>query len=260
MSLPGVRHVAKRQSVTGGTLEPSPSSVNLSDRVDIYLTLAAAQLKLGHVPEATKVIQDATNEFAGTSEEVRLPPCLLGEAVRLMKPGFCMTCSSPALSADCCSSYGCKSLTWRKLQQSGFSTVEIRGFWMIGPEIGTSRQNTIEGADSFASVGPSCSKTQGSTSNFTWYFYLSFTRMKHDRSTERQPGGLAARYRQLTHLRSVDPYCSELRSLFMCVFCTGMSNLQALLHARNPHRETDMRRYCLAALSLTLPLISRLLP
>jgi hypothetical protein len=106
MSLPGVKHVAKRQSATGGTLEPSPSLVGLSDRVDIYLTLAAAQLKLGHVPEATKVIQDATNEFAGTSEEVRLPPCLLGKAILLIKPVFRMNFPFPALSSNCCSSYG----------------------------------------------------------------------------------------------------------------------------------------------------------
>lgn len=72
MSLPGVKHVARRPSVTSaGALQPGTPSVALSDRVDIYLTLAAAQLKLGHVPEATKVVQDGMNEFVGTPEEVR---------------------------------------------------------------------------------------------------------------------------------------------------------------------------------------------
>lgn len=122
MSLPGVKHVAKRQSGTGGTLEPSPSSVGLSDRVDIYLTLAAAQLKLGHVPEATKVIQDATNEFAGTSEEVCLPPCFLGEAVLPIKPVFCMDLLSLVLSSNYYSSYELGSSTCRKLRRSGFSS------------------------------------------------------------------------------------------------------------------------------------------
>mmetsp|Transcript_26568 Transcript_26568/g.85189 ORF Transcript_26568/g.85189 Transcript_26568/m.85189 type:complete len:1185 (+) Transcript_26568:168-3722(+) len=62
MQIPGVRKPGGK----GG------AHVALSERVSIYLLLAEARSKLGKIPEATKIIQDALNEFAGSPEEVRV--------------------------------------------------------------------------------------------------------------------------------------------------------------------------------------------
>ena len=45
--------------------------LTLSEQVSVYLELANVHGALGHTHEATKVIQDAINEFTGTSEEFR---------------------------------------------------------------------------------------------------------------------------------------------------------------------------------------------
>ena len=45
--------------------------LTLSEQVTMYLELASVHNQLGHTHEATKVIQDAINEFTGTSEEFR---------------------------------------------------------------------------------------------------------------------------------------------------------------------------------------------
>lgn len=53
--------------------------MTLQERVSIYLLLAEVHNKLGHVPEATKIIQDALNAFQGTPEEVNSPTVLAFE-------------------------------------------------------------------------------------------------------------------------------------------------------------------------------------
>ena len=45
--------------------------LTLSEEVTTYLELASVHNQLGHTHEATKVIQDAINEFTGTLEEFR---------------------------------------------------------------------------------------------------------------------------------------------------------------------------------------------
>jgi len=69
MALPGVKSAphSKAHKPKKGTAE-----VTLQERVSIYLLLAEVHNKLGHVPEATKIIQDALNAFQGTPEEVRV--------------------------------------------------------------------------------------------------------------------------------------------------------------------------------------------
>ena len=64
LALPGLS-----QNVGGKRGE---SSLSPNDHASIYIALASAQTKLGHVGEASKIIKQATNIFAGTSEEVRL--------------------------------------------------------------------------------------------------------------------------------------------------------------------------------------------
>jgi len=65
MAQPGVAKLAPR-----GVKQKH--RVTLSERASVYLLLAQAHNKLGHVPEATKTIQDASSEFMGTPEEVRI--------------------------------------------------------------------------------------------------------------------------------------------------------------------------------------------
>ncbi|KAL2643441.1 hypothetical protein R1flu_011028 [Riccia fluitans] len=43
-----------------------------SERVLIYLLLAEVQMRFGHIPEATKIIQDAMSMFKGTPEEAQV--------------------------------------------------------------------------------------------------------------------------------------------------------------------------------------------
>ncbi|XP_067824088.1 tetratricopeptide repeat protein 21B-like [Heptranchias perlo] len=66
ISLPGVRR--------GSTGKGKGTSANISasDRVSVYLELADAQHSNGEQHEATKVMQDAIHEFAGTPEETRI--------------------------------------------------------------------------------------------------------------------------------------------------------------------------------------------
>ena len=66
MNLPGIR------SGTG----PGGKEIKLSDRANIYLHLAIAHSELNHGPEAAKIIQDATREFKGTAQQVRMCACL----------------------------------------------------------------------------------------------------------------------------------------------------------------------------------------
>lgn len=66
MGLPGVKKAIPNQ---GGK---KANSITLSDRVSVYLELANAHCQLDHTHEAAKIMQDAMNEFSGTSEEVRV--------------------------------------------------------------------------------------------------------------------------------------------------------------------------------------------
>ncbi|XP_053327438.1 tetratricopeptide repeat protein 21B [Spea bombifrons] len=67
MSLPGMRRTASNSKSKGKTLE-----VSASDRVSIFLELVDAHRMNGEQHEATKVLQDAINEFSGTPEGLRL--------------------------------------------------------------------------------------------------------------------------------------------------------------------------------------------
>ena len=46
--------------------------LSLSEQVTVYLELADVHNKLDHQHEAAKVMQDAINEFAGTSEDAKI--------------------------------------------------------------------------------------------------------------------------------------------------------------------------------------------
>eukprot|EP00899_Mesostigma_viride_P018008 jgi/Mesvir1/26208/Mv02392-RA.1 len=72
MALPGIRRAAKSAALPAQKAKKGAADVSLNDRVTIFLLLAEVHNALGHVPEATKVIQDALNEFEGTPEEVRV--------------------------------------------------------------------------------------------------------------------------------------------------------------------------------------------
>lgn len=61
MQLPGVRHASARRA-----------ALPVADRARLFLDLAAAHAALGHAPEATKLMQDARTEFAGTAEADRV--------------------------------------------------------------------------------------------------------------------------------------------------------------------------------------------
>jgi len=65
MNLPGVKKaVAKSQG--------KKVAISLNDRATVYLELVDAHMEAGQLHEATKVMQDALDEFQGTSEEVRV--------------------------------------------------------------------------------------------------------------------------------------------------------------------------------------------
>ncbi|XP_067908211.1 tetratricopeptide repeat protein 21B-like [Heterodontus francisci] len=66
ISLPGVR----RGSTGNGKW--ASADISVSDRVSVYLELVDAQNSNGEQHEATKVMQDAIHEFAGTPEETRI--------------------------------------------------------------------------------------------------------------------------------------------------------------------------------------------
>ncbi|XP_048474316.1 tetratricopeptide repeat protein 21B-like [Rhincodon typus] len=66
ISLPGVRRSPTRKG------NWAPANISMSDRASVYLELADAQHLNGEQHEATKVLQDAIHEFAGTPEETRI--------------------------------------------------------------------------------------------------------------------------------------------------------------------------------------------
>jgi len=73
MAVPGVKHPLKEAEIAQALKRKKHlPQIVLHERVSLFLLLAEVHAKLGHVPEATKVIQDALNEFAGTAEEVRV--------------------------------------------------------------------------------------------------------------------------------------------------------------------------------------------
>ncbi len=79
MNLPGVKkRQQQQQPETARTprmkTEPTISSVPISiqDRVSVYLELAEIQLLLNRVNEASILLQEASSEFQGTSEESRI--------------------------------------------------------------------------------------------------------------------------------------------------------------------------------------------
>jgi tetratricopeptide repeat protein 21B len=77
LNLPGVR---KRQQQTDTIKTPrtkteqnvSSVPISIQDRVSVYLELAEIQLLLNRVNEASILLQEASTEFQGTSEESRI--------------------------------------------------------------------------------------------------------------------------------------------------------------------------------------------
>lgn len=67
MRLPGVR-----RAVGAGQAKSKHRVVSLSERVSVYLQLAAAYSSNGQEHEAAKVMQDAMQEFQGSAEEMRI--------------------------------------------------------------------------------------------------------------------------------------------------------------------------------------------
>ncbi|KXJ11499.1 tetratricopeptide repeat protein 21B [Exaiptasia diaphana] len=69
MNLPGVQKAASKSN------KKSKIQIQLSDRVSVYLGLVEAHRQAGNMHESAKFMQDAINEFHGTSEEVRVQIC-----------------------------------------------------------------------------------------------------------------------------------------------------------------------------------------
>lgn len=69
MKLPGVKR--SLQPVQGAK-KKSKRNMALGDRVSVFLELARAYTEINQPAEAAKVLADATNEFSGTPEEVRV--------------------------------------------------------------------------------------------------------------------------------------------------------------------------------------------
>ena len=74
INLPGVRKITSRQGSAGvGTgARETTTLVADSDRLSIFLDLSEALRAENNVHEAAKIMQDAINEFRGTSEESRV--------------------------------------------------------------------------------------------------------------------------------------------------------------------------------------------
>ena len=74
INLPGVRKTTSRQGSAGGNagIKESGTMVSDSDRLSIFLELSEALRAENNIHEATKIMQDAINEFRGTSEESRV--------------------------------------------------------------------------------------------------------------------------------------------------------------------------------------------
>merc|ERR1719262_1655619 len=68
MKLPGIRTVGVQAKPGAGAQSMLP--LTLADRAQIFTMLIRSYSKLGRYEEATKCMQDATAEFAGTPEEV----------------------------------------------------------------------------------------------------------------------------------------------------------------------------------------------
>ncbi|CAH1774388.1 unnamed protein product [Owenia fusiformis] len=69
MALPGIKKSSRHSASKKGKVI---QQVSLNDRVSVFLELAEAHRALGEQHEATKVMSDATNEFHGTPEEIRI--------------------------------------------------------------------------------------------------------------------------------------------------------------------------------------------
>ncbi|KAJ8385445.1 hypothetical protein AAFF_G00188970 [Aldrovandia affinis] len=67
LSLPGMRRATASTKIKGRKMELSSA-----DSVSVYLELAETHWLNGEMHEATKVMQDAINEFTGTAEELRV--------------------------------------------------------------------------------------------------------------------------------------------------------------------------------------------
>nr|XP_033800547.1 tetratricopeptide repeat protein 21B [Geotrypetes seraphini] len=67
MSLPGMKRTGTSSKSKGKKIE-----ISASDRVSVFLELVDAHCMNGQQHEATKVLQDAINEFSGTPEELRI--------------------------------------------------------------------------------------------------------------------------------------------------------------------------------------------
>ncbi|XP_029461519.1 tetratricopeptide repeat protein 21B isoform X2 [Rhinatrema bivittatum] len=67
MSLPGMRRTGATSKSKGKKIE-----ISASDRVSVFLELVTAHCMNGEQHEATKVLQDAINEFSDTPEELRI--------------------------------------------------------------------------------------------------------------------------------------------------------------------------------------------
>ncbi|CAH3021819.1 unnamed protein product [Porites evermanni] len=65
MNLPGVKKAAPKS-------QSKKIAITSSDRAAVYLELVDAHMEAGQLHEATKVMQDALEEFGGTPEEVRV--------------------------------------------------------------------------------------------------------------------------------------------------------------------------------------------
>merc|ERR1719262_1823958 len=68
MKLPGIRTVGVQAKP--GAQAPSMLPLTLADRAQIFTMLIRSYSKLGRYEDATKTMQDATAEFAGSPEEV----------------------------------------------------------------------------------------------------------------------------------------------------------------------------------------------
>jgi tetratricopeptide repeat protein 21B len=76
MELPGVKENKKKGAKSSASkfgIQSAPKMpVTLTDRVSVFIQLAEVHSKLGNIPEATKIVQDALSKFRGTTEEVRV--------------------------------------------------------------------------------------------------------------------------------------------------------------------------------------------
>lgn len=70
--------------------------LTLSEEVTMYLELASIHTQMDHIHEATKIIQDALNEFSGTSEEFRqvsVPDRCFNYAAKILESTYGLFCT-----------------------------------------------------------------------------------------------------------------------------------------------------------------------